>query len=170
MKKSRMLLLLILYSVVLVLTVFCQYTSIQNPDSRLIVNGLTLLLAAVSFFLFGIIYRGDSNGSQERKGEEAEESKGVRTAEDKATNENKAKDTILEKSVYLEYTRQHEFTRREAEIGLLILSGYSNLQIAEMLYISEATVKKHVSHIYEKSGAAGRKDFKATIKQLTNET
>ena len=45
----------------------------------------------------------------------------------------------------------------------MVLNGYSNMQIAETLYIAETTVKKHLSHIYEKTGTTGRKDFRQTV-------
>lgn len=48
------------------------------------------------------------------------------------------------------------FTEREMEIVKLIMRGLSYQDIAEQLYISLATVKTHVHHIYEKSGAKNR--------------
>lgn len=54
---------------------------------------------------------------------------------------------------------------REQEVAWLIYRGYSNLQIAEELYISETTVKKHGSHIYEKLGVSGRKLLKEKIRK-----
>jgi DNA-binding CsgD family transcriptional regulator len=41
-------------------------------------------------------------------------------------------------------------SKREAEILVLINNGLSNLQIADQLFISEHTVKKHVSNIFLK--------------------
>jgi DNA-binding NarL/FixJ family response regulator len=41
-------------------------------------------------------------------------------------------------------------TRREAEILKLVATGCSNRQIAEQLFITENTVKHHLSHILEK--------------------
>lgn len=51
-------------------------------------------------------------------------------------------------------------TTRELEIARLILSSYSNSAIAEELYISEATVKKHVSHIFDKLQISKREQLK----------
>ncbi|MFP4442080.1 MAG: YCF48-related protein [Spirochaetia bacterium] len=48
------------------------------------------------------------------------------------------------------------FTEREMEIVKLIMRGLSYQDIAEQLYISLATVKTHVHHIYKKSGAKNR--------------
>ena len=41
-------------------------------------------------------------------------------------------------------------TAREQEVLKLILSGKSNREIAETLFISESTVKTHVRNIYSK--------------------
>ncbi|MGH3063690.1 MAG: response regulator [Gaiellaceae bacterium] len=43
-----------------------------------------------------------------------------------------------------------ELTAREQEVFRLIASGLSNPEIAQELYISEATVKTHVTHILQK--------------------
>ena len=47
-------------------------------------------------------------------------------------------------------------TPREREVLLLVAEGYSNKQIAQELYIADATAKAHVSHILEKLGVASR--------------
>jgi DNA-binding NarL/FixJ family response regulator len=45
---------------------------------------------------------------------------------------------------------------REAEILQLLAAGLANRQIAKQLFISEATVKTHLVHIYEKLGVDSR--------------
>ncbi|MFF7635426.1 response regulator [Kitasatospora sp. NPDC008050] len=45
---------------------------------------------------------------------------------------------------------------REAEILQLLASGLANRQISKRLFISEATVKTHLVHIYEKLGVDSR--------------
>ncbi|HEV7146267.1 MAG TPA: response regulator transcription factor [Pedococcus sp.] len=47
-------------------------------------------------------------------------------------------------------------TDREAEILALIASGKSNPHIAALLFVSEATVKTHVNHIFAKTGSRNR--------------
>lgn len=47
-------------------------------------------------------------------------------------------------------------TDREAEIVRLMTGGYSNREIAGALYISEGTVKNHVSNILSKLGVRDR--------------
>lgn len=59
-----------------------------------------------------------------------------------------------------------ELSRREMEVAWLLYRGYGNRQIAEELYISETTVKKHVTHIYEKTQVNGRKHYR----EKANET
>lgn len=41
-------------------------------------------------------------------------------------------------------------TDREAEVARLVCCGLSNKEIGQMLYISDTTVKKHMTHILEK--------------------
>ena len=48
------------------------------------------------------------------------------------------------------------FTGREREIVDLLMQGMSNRQIATSLGIAEATVKKHLHHVYRKLGVRSR--------------
>ena len=41
-------------------------------------------------------------------------------------------------------------TKRELEVALLLREGYTNAKIAEDLFVSEGTVKKHISNIFGK--------------------
>jgi DNA-binding NarL/FixJ family response regulator len=47
-------------------------------------------------------------------------------------------------------------TPREAEVLTLIAAGLSNTEIARTLFVSEATVKTHVNHIFAKTEARDR--------------
>jgi DNA-binding NarL/FixJ family response regulator len=47
-------------------------------------------------------------------------------------------------------------TRREREILRLVAEGHSNSQLARMLWVTEQTVKFHLSNIYRKLGVANR--------------
>ena len=52
---------------------------------------------------------------------------------------------------------QHpDLTRRELEILRLVSEGYSNAELAKMLWVTEQTVKFHLSNIYRKLGVANR--------------
>lgn len=59
-------------------------------------------------------------------------------------------------------------TEREAEVLQLIAEALSNAQIAARLYITEATVKRHLTNIYAKLNAVSRVDAirKATEAKL----
>lgn len=59
----------------------------------------------------------------------------------------------------------HDISERELEVAWLLYRGYTNRQIGEELYIAETTVKKHVSHIYQKLDVYSRKEFRAYVQQ-----
>jgi DNA-binding NarL/FixJ family response regulator len=46
--------------------------------------------------------------------------------------------------------RMAELTARELEVLMLVARGLSNRQIGESLFLSEATVKTHLAHVYAK--------------------
>ena len=47
-------------------------------------------------------------------------------------------------------------TRRELEILRLVAEGHSNAQLARMLWVTEQTVKFHLSNVYRKLGVSNR--------------
>ena len=49
-----------------------------------------------------------------------------------------------------------DLTGREVEVLKLIASGLSNAEIAASLVLSAATVKTHINHIFQKTGARDR--------------
>jgi DNA-binding NarL/FixJ family response regulator len=64
-------------------------------------------------------------------------------------------EAIPEPSVAME-PAAHELTPRELEILRLVAEGHSNSQLARMLWVTEQTVKFHLSNIYRKLGVANR--------------
>jgi len=56
----------------------------------------------------------------------------------------------------IEGGEQAVLSRRELEILELVAKGLSNARIAADLYITEGTVKRHLTNIYRKLGAASR--------------
>lgn len=55
---------------------------------------------------------------------------------------------------------------RELEVLALVAAGHANREIAERLYITVDTVKRHVSHIFDKLGAASRTQAAARAREL----
>jgi DNA-binding NarL/FixJ family response regulator len=47
-------------------------------------------------------------------------------------------------------------TRREREVAQAVARGLSNKQIARELWVTEGTVKFHLTHIYTKLGLTNR--------------
>ncbi len=130
----------VLYAFSVALAVFVLAAGIS--DGRLkAVSSLSILLSfcAVLAMLFLLVRQKGESESLEQKENPAEK--------------------IPSKEKYLEFAAASGLSRRESEIGWLVLGGLSNIQLAETLYISLATVKKHLTHIYEKTGTNGRKEF-----------
>lgn len=80
-------------------------------------------------------------------------------------------ETIVDKDVDIRTVRGifesavkgYGLTEREKEVAWLLYRGYTNRQIGEELFIAETTVKKHVSHIYEKMQVMCRKEFRYKV-------
>jgi NarL family two-component system response regulator LiaR len=49
-----------------------------------------------------------------------------------------------------------DLTKREREILQLVAEGYSNAQLARMLWVTEQTVKFHLSNVYRKLNVSNR--------------
>ena len=60
---------------------------------------------------------------------------------------------------YSQLAAKAEFSRREIELGELIIEGYSASKIADTLGISLPTVKTHIRNILRKSGVRNRLEF-----------
>ena len=59
-------------------------------------------------------------------------------------------------------TRSATLSAREREVLVLVARGNANRAIAEALFVSEATVKTHLAHVYEKLGVTDRAAAVAT--------
>lgn len=57
-------------------------------------------------------------------------------------------------------------TDREAEVARLVSCEMTNKEIGQLLYISDTTVKKHITHILEKTGLEDREKLSEMIKGL----
>ncbi len=59
-------------------------------------------------------------------------------------------------------------TKRELEVVDLICYGYTNSDIAKMLFISEYTAKDHTKNIYRKMGVHSRHELASVVNRLRN--
>jgi LuxR family maltose regulon positive regulatory protein len=57
-------------------------------------------------------------------------------------------------------------TRRELEVLGFVAAGRPNREIADELVVTLETVKKHLSHIFDKLGAANRTEAVARAREL----
>jgi DNA-binding NarL/FixJ family response regulator len=55
-----------------------------------------------------------------------------------------------------ETAAKHDLTRREREILQLVAEGHSNAKLAKMLWVTEQTVKFHLSNVYRKLDVSNR--------------
>lgn len=62
---------------------------------------------------------------------------------------------------------RQKLTMRENEILNLVGEGFNNKEISQKLFITENTVKKHVSSIFTKLGFKSRKEVIAYLKKKT---
>ncbi|KAA0546939.1 helix-turn-helix transcriptional regulator [Bacillus sp. BGMRC 2118] len=56
-------------------------------------------------------------------------------------------------------------TKREKEVAILLLEDHSNLDIARLLFISQHTLKNHITKIYRKFGCMDRAHFVSLLYQ-----
>lgn len=61
------------------------------------------------------------------------------------------------------------FSPRECHVALKIVEGISNKEIAEQLFISETTVKKHIQNMFRKCGVNDRREFMIEFAQWMKE-
>ena len=62
-------------------------------------------------------------------------------------------------------TPRTSLTPRELEVLKLVAAGSSNRDIGKVLFLSEATVKSHLVHIYDKLGARSRTSAVAAARE-----
>lgn len=60
---------------------------------------------------------------------------------------------------------EYQLTSRETDLSRLIYEGKSNSEIAQMLFISESTVKTHVYNIFRKLGVKNRMGVTCIIRE-----
>ncbi len=140
-------------------------TSMQELFQEIALDSRLLLYAFILHTLLGVENEEESaktmpmpvldsdNDSQEMTKKEDT------TSDDDIKEVSKKTFNMTEEEVYF-FFRSRGLTKKESEIARLITNGMTNLEIAEELYIAESTVKKHVSHIFEKLEIKSREEVK----------
>lgn len=77
--------------------------------------------------------------------------------------------TVLSIQEATEMLTLHGLSPREIHVALKITENCTNKAIASQLFISEATVKKHIQNMFRKCGAEDRATFMALYKTWTAE-
>ena len=62
------------------------------------------------------------------------------------------------------------FTPTEKEIAILVVNGKTTAEIAEMKFIGEATVRKHISNLMGKADVKVRHEFVTKVKVRLDNT
>jgi len=76
---------------------------------------------------------------------------------------------IVQRSSIINYVQLSKagISRREGEILVLIDEGLTNQQIADKLFVSESTVKKHINNIFSKLEVNQRAESVKKTKKLS---
>lgn len=82
--------------------------------------------------------------------------------------ESKITFAVATETINPEKLQEKGLSKREAEIMELINDGLSNQQIGEKLFISEHTVKKHISNIFLKLNVERRTEAVKRAKELSS--
>ena len=80
----------------------------------------------------------------------------LRAVQAAAAGESVLSEDQVERVVATMRTAPRTLSEREIEVLALLGDGLSNRELARRLLVSEATVKTHLAHIYDKLGAANR--------------
>lgn len=62
-------------------------------------------------------------------------------------------------ALYVSLRHQEALSPRERQVAELLIQGYTNKQIAEMLHITENTIKTHTRKIYRKLGITNKREL-----------
>ena len=95
---------------------------------------------------------------------EQPERKSNNRSERKCDDEPAFKDAISKKAALLQ--QRYGLSSREAEVAEYVARGYTAVRIAEMLFVSDNTVRTHVKRIYAKLGIHRKGELLDTIDQM----
>lgn len=161
--KKRALRLLLGAGYVILLTFLLLYQAGALGERRewRVATLMTLFLGVALAVVLALYFRASD---QIRRQEQTEGQR--QPIEEKVSLENRSYEEIY--AAFLKAMERYAVSERELEVAWLLYRGYTNRQIGEELYIAETTVKKHVSHIYQKMDVQSRKEFRAYVQNLNS--
>ena len=152
-------------SLLITFVLFMRETTIEqvgNPIEHLILNGCRPLLYGVILYILMQTYGRERMRIEEKdiqnkivseKFENTEQSKMIIT-QGELQKPNEVKADIDS------YFQNRGLTKREIQIAELAMKNLSNAEIGEELFIAVSTVKKHMSHIFEKLEISSRSELR----------
>lgn len=162
--KRRVLRFFLGFGYVLLLTAMLLYQAGAFGGRRnwVLASFCTLFLGVALAVVLALYVRVNDQIRRDVGRDRQEELKKVGTS-DAETNEigNRSYEEIYDD--FLHVCEGRELSERELEVAWLLYRGHTNRQIGEELFIAETTVKKHVSHIYEKMDVCSRKEFRGKV-------
>lgn len=105
---------------------------------------LPMLYGSIIYLILSIMFSDSPERSSSRKSHESQDNTDDLTV------------SFITEQVF----RKLGLSNRECHVALKLLENIPNKEIAAQLYISEATVKKHIQNIYQKLGATDRNSFR----------
>lgn len=90
----------------------------------------------------------------------------VRAVEQAAAGESVLTAAQTERVVATMRSAPRALSEREREVLALVVEGLSNRQIAKRLFVSEATVKTHLAHVFDKLDVTSRTAAAAAARSL----
>jgi DNA-binding CsgD family transcriptional regulator len=75
-----------------------------------------------------------------------------------------AKQDVLDKAHVLE--KEYGLSKRETEVVAELITGVTNKEIANTLFVTEKTVKFHLTNIYKKLGTRRRLELAVKLDEL----
>lgn len=159
MKRQILRVLLgLIYMTLLVLLFWSQFRAIAVPADE-----WTAMLVAVVIGVPWLLVLRLYMKTSEAKRDEDSTGREQKDAALKETISEKNHDIRTAREIFESSVKGYGLTDREKEVAWLLYRGYTNRQIGEELFIAETTVKKHVSHIYEKMQVMCRKEFRYKV-------
>lgn len=143
---------------------YTEFVSGKVPADQIIPSIALSCRPLLYGFIISLLFRDPSDGRRKNAFQPAPGKKNPENGE-KQTSEaggNKP-ETIFSKpapEIILQYLTTGGLTKREMEVALLVREGLTNKEIGEKLFISDTTVKKHISNIFEKLDLQNREQLK----------